>query len=180
VDGPSALLILAGAALVGAALLWSASRVSAALERARADAARSRTLQLIALFAPGVAAARDDPRALLAWQPLAATARRIFADEFAALDTACGATFPFSPADLQAAHARWTADWLAWEGSHDTEYKLEAAAVEAELAASGAPIDHLARARLAAIDREKLERYQRRYEEYTRVSKALQTLMARD
>jgi hypothetical protein len=34
----------------------------------------------------------------------------------------------------------------------------------------------LARARLDAVEREKLELYQRRYEEYVRVSKALQSL----
>ena len=32
------------------------------------------------------------------------------------------------------------------------------------------------RARLEAVEREKLDRYQQRYEEYTRVSKALKTL----
>ena len=27
---------------------------------------------------------------------------------------------------MQAAHAQWTADWLAWERTHDAEYKLKA------------------------------------------------------
>jgi hypothetical protein len=36
----------------------------------------------------------------------------------------------------------------------------------------------LGRARLDAVEREKLERYQRRYEEYTRTSKGLQALIA--
>ncbi len=39
--------------------------------------------------------------------------------------------FPFGPDQIQNAHARWTADWLAWELVHDTEYKLKAAAAEA-------------------------------------------------
>ncbi len=52
--------------------------------------------QLLALFAPGVAAVAEEPRALLAWQPLAVTARKIFPAEFAALDRAAGGTFPFS------------------------------------------------------------------------------------
>jgi len=163
-------------AIVGATLVWAVSRIASAVEQARADAARGRILQLMTLFAPGVAAAREDPRALLTWLPLAGAARQLFADEFAALDRASGATFPFSPEDVEAAHARWTADWLAWEGVHDTEYKLKAAAVEEELAAGGSA---LGRARLAAVEREKLERYQRRYEDYTRVSKALHTLMTR-
>jgi hypothetical protein len=61
-----------------------------------------------------------------------------------------------------------------WEASHDTEYKLKAATAEEELRASpGSPV---LRARLDSVEREKLERYQRRYEEYTRVSKALKNL----
>ncbi len=85
-----------------------------------------------------------------------------------------GIAFPFGSERIQAAHAQWTADWLAWERTHDAEYKLKAAAVEEELARSeGSP---LVRARLDAIEREKLERYQRRYEEYVRIGKALQAL----
>jgi hypothetical protein len=163
------------ATIVGT-LVWAASRIVSAIEKARADAARGRTLQLMALFSPGLAAPRDDPRTLLAWQPLAGAARQLFADEFAALDRASGTTFPFSPDDIQAAHARWTADWLAWESGHDTEYKLKAAAIEAELTSGGSALN---RARLAAVEREKIERYQRRYEDYTRVSKALHALMTR-
>ena len=84
--------------------------------------------------------------------------------------------FPFSEDALQAAHAQWTADWLAWEGAHDAEYKLKAAEVEHELAASGgAPF---IRAKLDAVEREKLDRYQRRYQEYVQVAKALQSLMS--
>ncbi len=30
---------------------------------------------------------------------------------------------------IEAAHAQWTADWLAWEGAHDAEFKSKAAAV---------------------------------------------------
>ena len=34
---------------------------------------------------------------------------------------------------LKAAHARWTADWLAWERAHDAEYSLKAAQVQDEI-----------------------------------------------
>jgi hypothetical protein len=78
-----------------------------------------------------------------------------------------------NPDEIQAAHAQWTADWLAWERAHDAEYKLKAAAAEADLAAANTPV---ARARLEATEREKLELYQRRYQEYVRVAKALQAL----
>ena len=72
-------------------------------------------------------------------------------------------------AEAREAHARWTSAWLAWELAHDEEYKLKAGAAEA---AGGADV----RAAVAAIEREKLERYQRRYEEYVRIGKALAAL----
>jgi hypothetical protein len=129
---------------------------------------------LLRLFAPGVAAVAEDPRALLTWQPLASTARAMFPEDFAELDRAAGVTFPFSRDQIDAAHARWSAAWLAWERTHDAEYKLRAAAAEEELRAS--PGSAVLRARLDSVEREKLETYQRRYEEYTRVSKALKNL----
>jgi hypothetical protein len=130
---------------------------------------------MLALFAPGIDASRRDPRALLVWQPLASMARKLFPAEFAALDAAAGATFPFTSDQIQAAHARWSADWLAWERAHDGEYKLRAAAAHEELGERTSSA--YGRSRLEAIEREKLERYQQRYEEYTRVSKALQALI---
>ena len=45
-----------------------------------------RLIQLMALFAPGIAAAGDDPRAILSWQPLAVMARKLFPEECAELD----------------------------------------------------------------------------------------------
>ena len=168
-------LILA-AAIVSAAVVFAAVLVVARHRPRGADAGSNdaRRLQLLALFAPGVAAAAEDPRALLVWLPLASTARALFPDDFAAIDRAAGGRFPFSRERVEAAHARWSAEWLMWEASHDTEYKLKAAAAEEELRASpGSPV---LRARLDSVEREKLERYQRRYEEYTRVSKALKSL----
>ncbi len=170
------MLLILSALIVAGAVVWAALRIAGELARGRADAARGRTLDIMALMAPGLAASVADPRALLAWQPLATTARRVCPEEFAALDAAARARFPFSDDEVQAAHARWTSQWLAWEHAHDAEFKLKAAAAESELTASGgAP---LMRARCDAVEREKIETYQRRYEEYIRVAKALQALQA--
>jgi hypothetical protein len=170
-------LILA-AAMISAAVIvagWLASR-SRSADATRDDAPQAaRRLQLLALFAPGLAAAAEDPRALLVWQPLASTARALFPDDFAAIERAAGSTFPFSREQIEAAHARWSSEWLAWERTHDGEYKVKAAAAEEELRAS--PGSSVLRARLDSVEREKLERYQRRYEQYTRVSKALKNLL---
>jgi hypothetical protein len=130
----------------------------------REEQQRNRELSLAALFAPAIERAHQDPRVLLTWQPLAKTLRGRFPVEFAALDA--GSTFPFSKDFLSQAHARWTADWLAWEKSHDATYKMKALAVS-----------QADRAQIDAVEREKLELYQRRYEEYVRVAKALQSLI---
>ena len=167
-------MLFAGAVLVAAALWWATQQVVAELRAARAEASRARTLALLELFAPALRDAQADPRALLACQPIATIARQLFPSECAALDRAAGAPFPFSPGDLQAAHARWTTDWLAWERAHDAEYKLKATTIEQELAAAGA--SPVLRGRLDAVEREKLDLYQRRYSEYVRIAKALQAL----
>jgi hypothetical protein len=173
------LIVIAAALIVAAVVHWAAQQIIAEMKAAREDLVRTRTLALLQLFAPGIAASASDPRALLVWQPLAVSARQMHPAEFAALDRAAGATFPFSKDQLQAAHAEWTADWLGWERAHDTEYKLKAAEIEHEFGstsvASGPP---MARARLDAVEREKLDRYQHRYQEYIRVAKALQALIA--
>ena len=166
------IVVAVAVVVVVATALVVARRIETA---ARQSAHAARRLQLLRLFASGVAAAADDPRALLTWQPFASTARRLFPDDFAELDRAAGGTFPFSREQIEAAHARWSTDWLAWEQTHDAEYKLKAAAAEEELRAS--PGSSVLRARAEHVEQEKLERYQRRYEEYTRVSKALKNLM---
>jgi Tfp pilus assembly protein PilV len=170
--------VVLAALIVAAAVLGAARMIIASPSRdvSPQDSAKIRQLQLLTLFAPGIAAAADDPRALLVWQPLASTARALFPDEFAAMDRAAGAPFPFSRAQLESAHAKWSADWLGWEQTHDSEYKLKAAAAEEELRHSGGAA--VQRSRLESVEREKLDRYQRRYEEYTRVSKGLKNLMA--
>jgi len=169
--------ILVSAILCAAAIVWAGAAVARAAGRAAPPSgapAADRTLALMQLFAPGVAESARDPRALLTWVPLAHTARQLFPDAFALLDQAAGSRFPFTTDQLQASHARWSSDWLAWERAHDGEYKLKAAAAEADMIAAGNTA--LAKARLDAVEREKLELYQRRYEEYVRVSKALQRL----
>lgn len=163
------------ALIVAAAIVWAALRVGSATAAARSEQARDRSLKLLATFAPAIGTAAADPRALLVWQPLAVTSRKLFPDEFATLDKAAGGSFPFTREQIDAAHARWTADWLAWELGHDTTYKLKVAEVEHELAASGG--SPLFRARLDAIEREKLDLYQRHYAEYIRVAKAIQALI---
>jgi hypothetical protein len=129
----------------------------------------------MAMFAPAAAAAAADPRAILTWQPLARMARQMCPEEFKLIDQAAGGAFPFSRDRLQSAHAQWTADWLAWERTHDAEYKLKAAVVEQEIALAGTSA--VLRARLDAVESEKLDLYQRRYQEYVRVAKALQALI---
>lgn len=171
----ASLIVVAVAAVVAAALVFAAARVQRIETSARQSAQAARRLQLLRLFASGVATAAEDPRALLTWQPFASTARRLFPDDFDELDRAAGGTFPFSREQIEAAHARWSTDWLAWEQTHDAEYKLKAAAAEEEL--RGSPGSSLLRARVENVEREKLERYQRRYAEYKHVSKALRNLM---
>jgi hypothetical protein len=168
-------MVLLSALIVAAAVIAAAFRIAAAVRGLRSDEARGRALELLALFAPAAGAADADPRAILVWQPLARMARQMFPEELAELDAAAGGAFPFSQDRLQSAHAQWTADWLGWERTHDAEYKLKAAVVEQEMPVlGGSPV---LRARLDAIEQEKLELYQRRYAEYVRVAKALQALV---
>ena len=169
-------MILLASLIVAGAIAWSALQIVAELRALREARAAARTLSLIELFAPAIAAVQQDPRLYLVWQPIAKLARELLPAEAAAIDRTAGATFPFSAADLQAAHAQWTADWLAWERAHDAEYKLKATIAAAELAASGN--SDVARGKLDAVENEKIDRYQRRYAEYIRVAKALQALQA--
>jgi hypothetical protein len=156
--------------LLGAATIWIGMRVTAELRRSRDDATAA---ALLALFAPAVGEARDDPQRILAWQPTVAVARRLFGPAMARLDEAARGGFPFTEADARDAHARWTTAWLAWERAHDEECRLKAAAAEARGGAEG-------RAELAALERDKLARYQQRYEEYVRVGKGLKALFEPD
>jgi hypothetical protein len=166
------LIPLLAAAVVAGAFLLGAAQIVREMRTVREDAARGRAVAIVQLFAPALEAVRDDPRVLLVWQPLARAVRQLYPVESAAVDRANGGAFPFGRDLMAAAHARWTSDWLSWERTHDADYKLKEAVLQEELAAAG---DSAAgRARFEALEREKLGLYQRRYEEYTRVAKALQ------
>jgi len=167
-------MVLLAALVVAAALWWTSQQIVREMRAARDEASRARMLALMELFAPAIVAAQSDPRAFLVWQPLAAIARQLFPADSVALDRAAGGRFPFTPEQLQAAHAQWTAEWLAWERTHDGEYKLKAAIAEQELSAAGS--SPVLRGKLDAVEREKLDSYQRRYSEYVRIAKALQAL----
>lgn len=130
-------------------------------------------LQLLAEFGPAVVAARQDPEALVAWSEVARAARNAFPDACARLDAAAGGRFPFSRELVEAAHARWTADWLAWERQHDVEFKEREAAAQQALDGAAPDAAGTLRLRLAAVGQEKLQTYQERYEHYVRVGKAI-------
>ena len=131
------------------------------------------TQRLLAMFGPAGVAVQQDPKQLLVWYPLAQNSRKLFPEAFADLDKAFGERFPFTKEQLQSAHARCSSDWLAWERAHDRESSLKAAQVEDEIARGGGQATPLLRTRLAALEQEKLERYQQRYEEYIKTAKAL-------
>jgi hypothetical protein len=166
--------IVLAAIVVAVAIVVAAWHIVSELKRHGEAQRRERQLSIAALFAPALSDVQDHPKALLAWQPLAKALRVQFPDEFAALDAAAGTTFPFSKDVLASAHAKWTAEWLAWERTHDATYKLKALEAQHEQQDSADSV--LTRAKLEGIEREKLDLYQRRYEEYVRVGKALQGL----
>ena len=162
-----ALLAFAATTGIGAFLVGNA------LAARRRDA---QLLGLLATFGPACERARADPRVLLAWYPVALAGRRAFPQAFAVLDGDGQRRFPFGQAELEAAHARWSTDWLDWERRQDAEHRARREAVEAELERATDETAPPLRARLEALEREKLEQYQRRYEEYVRVSRLLKEL----
>jgi len=136
------------------------------------------TLQaMLQTFGDALGAVHQDPRLLLAWHPTAESARKLFPVAFASLDAARGERFPFPRDLIERAHARWTTEWLAWERSHDEEYRIKAASVEQEIGATSGEAAKLVKARLDRVQHEKIERYQQRYEEYIRTAQALQALL---
>ncbi len=158
---------------VAGAIGYGAIRIAEALTTRRRDA---QVLDLLAILGPACERAHADPRALVAWCSVAAAARRAFPVAFAILEHGSDTRFPFSPADLEAAHARWSTEWLDWERRQDAEHRARREAIEAELERATDETASPLRARLDALEREKLEQYQRRYEEYVRVSRALKEL----
>jgi len=143
------------------------------LRKQRMDA---QMLGLLATFASVAKEVRSDPRLLLAYYPVAVAARRCFPEAFAALEQPQSQSFPFGSQEIEEAHARWTAEWLDWERNHESEYRRKAAALNAELVtATDARIPGL-RTELEAVEQQKLDLYQHRYEEYVGVSRALAKL----
>ena len=165
---------LAIAVTVLAAICGGVGLLVVTLLRARRRDAQ--IFDLLATFGPVAERARSDPRVLLAWYPTAEAARRTFPDAFAAIERNGTNRFPFGVAQLEAAHARWTTDWLEWERNHDAEYRQKSEAIEAELDRSTGVASQTARTRLETLERQKLARYQRRYEEYIQTSRALANL----
>jgi hypothetical protein len=151
-------------------MLFGLWRIGDEMKRRRHDAALQ---QLLATFAPAAVAVQQDPKQLLVWYPLARASRTLFPAAFAALDQAAGGAYPFTKEQLKAAHARCTSDWLAWERAHDAEYALKTAEVQDEIDRASGQASAVLRARLAAVEQQKLERYQQRYEEYIKTAKAL-------
>jgi hypothetical protein len=166
-------MLIALAILVGAGVIAWAVRANRIAPVSPDGSAKNQPLMIMTVFAPAIAAAAQDPSVIAAWQPLVRTARALFPEEFAAIERASGATFPFSSEMTRQAHARWTTEWLAWERSHDVEFKRRAAAAHPD---PNAPMTAATRAALDVIENEKLESYQRRYAEYVQVSKALQAI----
>ena len=152
--------------------------VLAVAERARRERRRQHREQLAALLltSVGPSVARADGRELLGWRSVATALREVLPDAVRTIERGTGQPFPFPREVIDDAHARWTADWLAWERAHDIRFRQRASALEAELRGSGEADTASGQARLAALDDEKLQDYQRRYEEYVRVGKALAAL----
>jgi hypothetical protein len=166
----SSLILAVGLVAVAVACALSGRLVQGVLRERRRDA---QVLGLLATFGPVMERARTEPRALLTWHPIALAARQSFPEAFASLDGDGAHRFPFGSALLESAHATWTTDWLTWEGEHDAEFRRRAATLEAK---SGDTAPGEMRASLDVLEREQLERYQRQYETYVKVSKALAAL----
>ena len=156
-----------------AALIFLLWRVGDELRRQRRETSLQ---QLLATFAPAIVASQQDPKQLMVWYPMAQASRKLFPHVFKDLDAASGGAFPFTKEQVKAAHARCTADWLAWERAHDAEYSLKVAEVQDHIDRTQGPASPLLRTRLAALEQQKLERYQQRYEEYIKTAKALAAL----
>ena len=147
-------------------------------ERARRDRRRQHREQVMAvlLASLGPAVARADGRELLGWRRVAGTLRELLPEAVRTIEQRTGQPFPFPRELVEDVHARWTADWLAWERAHDIRFRQRTSALEAELRECGEADTAAGRARLATLDDEKLQDYQRRYEEYVRVGKELAAL----
>lgn len=144
----------------------------------RARRRDAQILQLLDIFGPVVDRVRSDPHVLLTWYPVASAARQMFPDAFAAISQAGVEPFPFGETALETAHARWTTDWLEWEHRNDGNSRRNRETIGLEIERSQGAAAQAARDRLDALERDSLEQYQRKYEEYVKVSRALGALTA--
>ena len=120
-------------------------------------------LMAVLLTASAAAIARAEPRELLAWQSTAKTARRLFPDIVAEIESKGGESFPIPKKVVEDAHAKWTAEWLAWEHHHDADFRKRTSVLEAELQAGGQEHTPDGHARIAALEDEKLQSYHKIY-----------------
>ena len=164
--------------LVVATIVAAGAAIAGVAELARRDGRRQHRERLIAALLTSIApaAARADPRELFGWRRVAVAARDLFPDVVATIESRTGERFPFPRETVEEAHARWTAEWLAWERRHDADFRQRAIALEAELQTAGEAGSPAGRARMAALDDEKLQAYQHRYEEYVRIGNGLAAL----
>lgn len=155
-----------------AVLLW---RIGDELRRARTDAEIRHVLMTLA---PAAVDVQRDVRLLIAWYPVAQASRKLFPAAFKALDDAAGGAFPFTKALVETAHAQCTTEWLAWERAHDAEFAVKIAEVQDAIDHTPGPASALLRTKLAALEQQKLELYQQRYQEYVKTAKALASFTA--
>jgi hypothetical protein len=134
-------------------------------------------LMVVLLTGSAAAVARAEPRELLAWQAAADVVRRLFPDAIADIESKGGESFPIPRKVVEAAHTKWTAEWLAWERQHDADFRKRTSVLQAELEATGHEHTPDGHARIAALEGEKLQSYQRRYEEYVQIGKGLTGLL---
>ncbi len=134
-------------------------------------------LMVVLLTGSAAAVARAEPRELLAWQSTADVARRLFPDVIADIESKGGESFPIPRKVIEDAHAKWTAEWLAWERHHDADFRKRTSVLQAELEATGHEHTPDGHARVAVLEDEKLQSYQRRYEEYVQIGKGLMGLL---
>ena len=168
--------------LIVVAVVLAAAATSVA-QRYRREQRREHNQRIVALLLTTCmpAVARAEPRELLAWRNAAGAVRKLFPEAVATIEAETGERFPFPRAVVEDAHAQWTADWLAWERKHDTVHRERAATLEAALHAAGSDDAATAvRAKIAALEDEKLQTYQRRYEEYVRIGNGLIALTETD
>jgi len=128
---------------------------------------------LLSMFGPVIERSRSDPRIILSWHPIGEVARQTFPEAFATIEQKWVEKFPFNSAQIEAAHAQWTAKWLEWENDHNSDYQRKEESITAELNPEDRESSNEARARTDRLEQEKLQLYQRRYEEYVRISRGL-------